>query len=197
MNTLARNAAAKVQNQRSQHSKIYMRAPREVVTGTVEYSIGRSQLGQVLVARTERGICAILFGENTQELVADLSARLPQASLKHADMAMSAVMRQVAAFIEAPFGAFDAPLDIGGTLFQQQVWQALRDIPAGKTSSYSEVASRIGRPASVRAVAGACAANAVAIAIPCHRVVRNDGTISGYRWGIDRKEELLRVEAKA
>jgi AraC family transcriptional regulator of adaptative response/methylated-DNA-[protein]-cysteine methyltransferase len=197
MNTVVKNTPCKAPSQRSQHSKIYMRTPGEAVTETVEYAIGQARLGQILVARTEHGICAILFGEEPLELVRDLSTRLPKASLQREDMAMFSVMQQVTKFMEGPFGVFDAPLDVGGTFFQQQVWLALRDVPAGKTLSYSEVASRIGRPGSVRAVAGACAANAIAVAIPCHRVVRNDGTISGYRWGIERKEELLRVEATA
>jgi AraC family transcriptional regulator of adaptative response/methylated-DNA-[protein]-cysteine methyltransferase len=197
MNTLSENNVAKSPCQRSQHSKVYMRGPGEAVTGIVEYAIGQSQLGQVLVARTQRGICAILFGDDTQELVSDLSTRLPQAVLRRDELTMSTVMQHVIEFIEAPFGTLDAPLDIGGTLFQQLVWQALREIPAGQTLSYSAVASKIGRPGSVRAVGSACAANAIAVAIPCHRVLRNDGAISGYRWGVDRKEELLRLETQA
>jgi AraC family transcriptional regulator of adaptative response/methylated-DNA-[protein]-cysteine methyltransferase len=187
----------KIASQHGQHSKVYMRAPGETVTGIVEYTIGQTRPGQVLVARTRRGICAILFGEDTYELVADLSKHLPQAVLMRDDAAMFAVTQQVTEFIEAPFALFDAPLDIGGTLLQQQVWQALREIPAGQTLSYSDMASRIGRPESVRAVAGACAGNAIAVAIPCHRAVRNDGAISGYRWSSDRKEQLLRLEAQA
>jgi AraC family transcriptional regulator of adaptative response/methylated-DNA-[protein]-cysteine methyltransferase len=181
----------------SQHSKIYMRAPGEVVTGIVEYAIGQTKFGRILVARTQRGICAILFGEDKYELVEDLSKHLPESILTRDDAAMSAVIQQVVEFIEAPIGVFDAPLDIGGTLFQQQVWQTLREIPVGQTFSYADVASKIGRPGSVRAVAGACAANVIAIAIPCHRVVRTDGSLSGYRWGTELKAQLLRTETHA
>jgi AraC family transcriptional regulator of adaptative response/methylated-DNA-[protein]-cysteine methyltransferase len=191
------NSVATTVHQHNQHSKVYRRAPGEVVTGTVEYAFGRSVFGQILVARTQRGICAILFGEDEYELVEDLSKHFPKATLIRDGAAMSGIIKQVVEFIEVPNGVFTAALDIGGTSFQQQVWQFLREIPPGQTFSYSDVASKLGRPGSVRAVGGACAANAIAIAIPCHRVVRNDGSISGYRWGIELKKQLLRMEASA
>lgn len=178
-------------------SKIYMRAPGTMIKDRVTYAVTDTALGQILVARTTRGICAILFGSDTGALARDLATQIPNAELVADEIALSQTLNEVRDFVEAPFGTFDAPLDIGGTLFQQQVWQALREIPAGTTASYADVAAHIGRPEAVRAVANACAANVLAVAIPCHRVVRNDGSLSGYRWGVERKRELLRMEANA
>lgn len=197
MNTATKNVEAKTATQHGQQSNAYMRTPGESVTGNVEYAIKQTKLGQILVATTSHGICAILFGDDQHELVENLSKHLPDAILRRDDATIQPATEKVVKFIEAPFGVFDAPLDIGGTLFQQQVWRALREIPAGQTLSYADVALKIGRPTAVRAVAGACAANAIAVAIPCHRVVRNDGTISGYRWGTQLKMQLLGMEAQA
>lgn len=148
------------------------------------------------MAASQRGICAILLGDDPAALLGDLQARFAQAKLIGSDAEFENWVAQVVGFVDAPALGLDLPLDIRGTAFQQRVWQALRDIPAGKTASYTEIAQRIGAPKSVRAVAGACAANALAVAIPCHRVVRNDGALSGYRWGIERKRALLDKEAK-
>lgn len=161
----------------------------------IRFAVAQSSLGAVLVARSERGVCAILMGEHPEALVRDLQDRFPAADLQGADAALEAEVAQVIGFLEAPRLGLDLPLDLQGTAFQQRVWRALRDIPAGRTASYTEVAARIGAPRSVRAVAGACAANPLAVAVPCHRVVRTDGALSGYRWGIERKRALLDREA--
>ena len=162
----------------------------------IRFAIGQCSLGAILVAASQRGICAILLGDDPAALLGDLQARFAQAQLIGSDAEFESWVAQVVGFIDAPALGLDLPLDIRGTAFQQRVWQALRDIPAGKTASYTEIAQRIGAPKAVRAVAGACAANALAVAIPCHRVVRNDGALSGYRWGIERKRALLAKEAK-
>lgn len=173
-------------------------APATVKAGaageTIRYAIGPSSLGPVLVAATARGICAIELGEEATALVARLRGRFPRATLR--DDASDATVARVVAMIEAPGGApaADLPLDVRGTAFQARVWAELRAIPAGRTASYGEVATRIGQPGAARGVASACAANPVAIAIPCHRVVRGDGGLGGYRWGTERKRELLRRE---
>lgn len=166
---------------------------------TIRYATGRNWLGPVLVAATERGICAILFGEHDEALVEDLRDRFPTAKLEaaEAESDYQSWIEQTLAFMKAPDTRFALPLDIAGTAFQEQVWQALRAIPAGETASYAQVARAIGKPKSVRAVAQACGANPVAIAIPCHRVVRSDGGLGGYRWGIARKESLLARERAA
>ena len=162
----------------------------------IRFAIGQCSLGAILVAASQRGICAILLGDDPAALLGDLQARFAQAQLIGGDTEFESWVAQVVGFVDAPALGLDLPLDIRGTAFQQRVWQALRDIPAGKTASYTEIAQRIGAPKAVRAVAGACAANALAVAIPCHRVVRNDGALSGYRWGIERKRALLDKEAK-
>ena len=163
----------------------------------IRFAIGECSLGSVLVARSERGVCAILLGDDPDALARDLQDRFPQAGLIGGDADFEALVAKVVGFVEAPAIGLDLPLDVRGTVFQQRVWQALRDIPAGETASYSDVAKRIGAPKSVRAVAQACAANRIAVAIPCHRVVRNDGAISGYRWGVERKRALLERETAA
>lgn len=142
------------------------------------------------------GICAILLGDDAQQLVQDLQDKFPNAELIGGDAQYEALMAQVVGLIEAPENGLALPLDIRGTAFQQRVWRALQAIPVGETVSYADIARRIGAPKAVRAVAGACAANMLAVAIPCHRVVRNDGTLSGYRWGVDRKKALLEKEAQ-
>ena len=162
----------------------------------IRFAIGHCFLGRVLVAQSERGICAILFGDNAEALQADLYRRFPRATLTPADDAFAQTVDQVIEFIEMPAKGLKLPLDIQGTVFQQQVWQALQNIPAGATASYRDIAQKIGSPRAVRAVAGACAANSLAVAVPCHRVVRNDGELSGYRWGTERKRALLDREAE-
>lgn len=162
----------------------------------IRFAIGECALGSILVAKTERGVCAILLGDDPAALARDLQDRFPRANLIGGDVEFEQIVAKVVGFVEAPARGLDLPLDIRGTAFQQRVWQALREIPAGSTASYTEIAHRLGLPKSVRAVARACAANALAIAIPCHRVVRNDGALSGYRWGVERKRALLEKEAR-
>ncbi|ESQ84099.1 hypothetical protein AEAC466_10155 [Asticcacaulis sp. AC466] len=161
--------------------------------GDIRFAIGQCSLGAVLVAQSEKGICAITLGDDARALAADLQDRFPRANLIGADAAFEATVAQVVGMIDGDQTP-DLPLDIRGTAFQQRVWQALRAIPPGETRSYSEVADAIGAPKAVRAVAGACAANALAVAIPCHRVVKTDGALSGYRWGVERKRALLLKE---
>jgi AraC family transcriptional regulator of adaptative response/methylated-DNA-[protein]-cysteine methyltransferase len=148
------------------------------------------------VASTDKGICAILIDDDPEVLLRDLQDRFPQAELRGAEADYEQTVAQVVGLVEAPGLGLDLPLDVRGTVFQQRVWQALREIPAGSTVSYAELARRIGAPRGARAVAGACAANALAVAIPCHRVVRNDGALSGYRWGVERKQALLEREGE-
>ncbi len=162
----------------------------------IKFAVGECSLGTILVASSERGVCAIFLGDDATQLVNDLQDAFPRAQLICADRDYEALVAKVVGFVEMPALGLDLPLDIRGTAFQQRVWQALQNIPAGLTVSYSDVAERIGSPKAVRAVAGACAANTLAVAIPCHRVVRNDGTISGYRWGVERKHSLLALESK-
>ncbi|HEY6281732.1 MAG TPA: bifunctional DNA-binding transcriptional regulator/O6-methylguanine-DNA methyltransferase Ada [Burkholderiales bacterium] len=161
----------------------------------IRFAIGECSLGSILVAISERGVCAILMGDDPDELVRDLQDRFPRANLIGGDAKFEQLVAKVVGFVEAPRLGLDLPLDVRGTAFQQRVWQALREIPAGETVSYADIANHIGSPKSVRAVAQACAANMVAVAIPCHRVVRNDGGLSGYRWGVERKRALLDREA--
>ena len=149
----------------------------------IRFAVGECSLGAVLVAATDRGVCAIAFGDDPAPLLQDLQDRFPNAELLGADPAFEAIVAQVVAAVETPGKALDLPLDIRGTAFQQRVWQALRAIPPGRTATYAQIAATLGIPAAVRAVAGACAANTLALAIPCHRVIRTDGTLSGYRLG--------------
>jgi AraC family transcriptional regulator of adaptative response/methylated-DNA-[protein]-cysteine methyltransferase len=160
----------------------------------IRFAIGASSLGAILVAATDKGICAILMGDDPDQLARDLQDRFPKAELRGAEADFEATVARVVGLVEAPGLGLDLPLDVRGTAFQQRVWQALREIPCGQTVSYGELAARLGLPAGARAIAGACAANPVAVAIPCHRVVRNDGSISGYRWGVERKHALLARE---
>jgi AraC family transcriptional regulator of adaptative response/methylated-DNA-[protein]-cysteine methyltransferase len=161
----------------------------------IRFAVGECSLGSILVAMSELGVCAILLGDDPDALARNLQDRFPRATLVGGDKDFEHLVARVVGFVEAPRLGLDLPLDVRGTAFQQRVWQALRDIPAGATASYTEVARRIGAPRSARAVAQACAANPLAVAIPCHRVVRNDGDVSGYRWGVERKRALLRREA--
>ncbi len=162
---------------------------------TIRFAVGECALGSVLVAASDKGVCAILLGDEPDSLLRDLQDRFPRAALEGGAAEFEATVAIVIGLVEQPAVGLELPLDIRGTAFQQRVWQALRAIPIGKTASYAEVARAIGEPKSARAVAQACAANALAIAIPCHRVVRTDGSLSGYRWGIERKRRLLEIEA--
>src|SRR5262245_46331222 len=174
------------------------RAFRAGGTGAaIRFAVGQCSLGAILVAATDKGVCAITLGDDPDALVRDLQDRFPKARLIGGDMAFETLVAKVVGFVEAPAHGLDLPLDLRGTAFQQRVWQALQKIPAGRTATYSEIARRIGRPKAVRAVAAACADNPVAVAIPCHRVVRLDGNLAGYRWGIARKRALLAKEAAA
>ena len=162
----------------------------------IRFAVGECSLGSILVAQSDRGICAIALGEDPDALMRDLQDRFANAELIGGDAGFERIVAQVVGFIEAPRIGLDLPLDVRGTAFQQRVWQALREIPVGVTVSYGDIAKRIGAPQAVRAVAGACAANALAVAIPCHRVIKRDGALSGYRWGIERKRVLLAREAR-
>jgi AraC family transcriptional regulator of adaptative response/methylated-DNA-[protein]-cysteine methyltransferase len=163
----------------------------------IRFAVGECSLGSVLVATSDKGIAAILLGDDPEALVHDLEDRFPNATLIGGDKDYENVMATVLGLVEAPQTGLDLPLDMRGTAFQHRVWTALREIPAGTTATYSQIAERIGMPKAVRAVAAACAANKLAVAIPCHRVVRNDGSLSGYRWGVDRKRKLIEREAKS
>lgn len=162
----------------------------------IHFAVGQCSLGAILVAQSHRGVCAILLGDDPDKLVRDLQDQFPKADLLGADHTFEQLIAQVVGFIEAPALGLDLPLDLRGTAFQERVWQALRDIPVGSTASYAQIAQRIGAPTSFRAVAQACGANSLAVAIPCHRVVRSNGDVSGYRWGVERKRQLLERESK-
>jgi len=163
----------------------------------IRFAVGECSLGSILVAQSARGVCAILLGDDPDALVRQLQDRFPRAALVGGDAGFERTVARVVGFVDAPGAALDLPLDVRGTAFQQRVWEALARIPAGTTASYAEVAARIGAPGSARAVAQACRANPLAVAIPCHRVVRTDGSVSGYRWGVERKQRLLEAEARA
>lgn len=163
----------------------------------IHFAVGQCRLGSILVARSKRGVCAILMGDQPDTLVRELQDRFPQAVFVGGDAGFEQLVAKVVGLVESPAIGLDLPLDVRGTAFQQRVWQALQQIPPGQTISYSEVARRIGKPKAARAVAQACAANLLAVAIPCHRVVRNDGALSGYRWGVDCKRALLHAEVQS
>jgi AraC family transcriptional regulator of adaptative response/methylated-DNA-[protein]-cysteine methyltransferase len=165
----------------------------------IRFAVGESSLGPILVAASGRGVCAILMGDNPEDLVRDLQDRFPKAQLIGGDTVFENVVAKVVGMVEAPqLGlGLGLPLDVRGTAFQQRVWQALMRLPAGSTATYADIAQAIGQPRAVRAVAQACGANALAVAIPCHRVVRTDGSLSGYRWGVERKRVLLDREKAA
>jgi AraC family transcriptional regulator of adaptative response/methylated-DNA-[protein]-cysteine methyltransferase len=175
--------------------------PRDFRAGgtgaAIRFAVGQCSLGAILVAATQKGVCAIFLGDDPEPLVRELQDRFPKAQLIGADAEFERLVARVVGLVEAPAQDFDLPLDLLGTAFQQKVWQALRKVPAGSTATYTEIARRIGRPKAVRAVAAACGDNPIAIAIPCHRVVRLDGNLAGYRWGIARKRALLDKEAAA
>ncbi len=175
--------APKTYRQRGQHQ-------------TIRFALAECSLGSLLVASTAQGVCCVLLGDDPQRLVEDLQQRFAAAELIGADSQYEQTVAQVVSLIEQPRLGLALPLDIQGTAFQQRVWQALQKIPAGQTLSYSELARQMGMPQSARAVASAVAANPIAVAVPCHRVLRNDGSISGYRWGVERKRALLLREAQ-
>ncbi len=163
----------------------------------IAFAVGTCALGELLVARSAAGVCAVLLGEDRDALEADLAARFPNARCVVDERRVADDLATLIRFVDHPDRSPDLPLDLRGTPFQRRVWETLRAIPAGTMLSYAEVARRIGEPKSVRAVAAACAANPVALAVPCHRVVRSDGGLAGYRWGVERKRALLRKEGRA
>jgi AraC family transcriptional regulator of adaptative response/methylated-DNA-[protein]-cysteine methyltransferase len=163
---------------------------------TIRFAVGECSLGSILVAASARGVCAVLLGDDPERLVRDLERRFPRAALIGGDRDFESVVANVVGLVESPRTKTQLPLDVRGTAFQQRVWTALRAIPPGRTVTYSELAQSIGAPSSVRAVARACASNAIAVAIPCHRVVRRDGDLAGYRWGVERKKTLLAREKR-
>jgi AraC family transcriptional regulator, regulatory protein of adaptative response / methylated-DNA-[protein]-cysteine methyltransferase len=163
----------------------------------IRFAVGQSSLGAILVASSKKGVASILIGDDPNELVKDLQDRFPKADLVGGDKDYESLVARVVGFVEAPGLGLDLPLDVRGTAFQQRVWHALQEIPVGQTVSYAVIARKIGSPKAVRAVAGACAANNLAVAIPCHRVVRNDGALSGYAWGVERKRALIDREAQS
>ena len=160
----------------------------------IVFSTGECVLGVVLVAKGDRGVCAILLGDDADQLTRDLRHRFPQAGLRSARSELEPLIAKVTSFLAAPAMGLDVPLEMRGTTFEQRVWRAVQEIPAGSTESYADVARRLGLPASAKEVGEACAANILAVAIPCHRVVRSDGGLAGYRWGVKRKRALLRRE---
>ena len=175
--------------------------PRQYRAGGVDariaFAIAQTSLGALLVARSARGVCAISLGDDPDALLRELQDRFPRAELVGGDAGFERLLAQVVGLIAQPGIGHDLPLDVRGTAFQQRVWQALRRIPPAQTASYADIAARIGSPKAVRAVAQACASNTLAVAIPCHRVVRSDGALSGYRWGVARKRALLEREGAA
>lgn len=175
--------------------------PKQVRKGgqdvKILFAIGECTLGSVLVASSAKGVCSMLLGDTPEAVLNDLQGRFPNAELIGNDPDYETLIAQVIRFVDDPRYGFELPLDIQGTAFQQRVWEALRDIPIGTTASYGEIAAKIGAPKSFRAVAQACGANNIAVAIPCHRVVRSDGAVSGYRWGVERKSAILEIERQA
>lgn len=183
------------------HAKLGM-TPREMQQGAagieVSYAIADSPLGRMLVAATAKGVCSISFGQSDHELVSSLKDQFPRATLspeREATGWLAQAIQFIAEHMEENPLAARFPLDVRATSFQQRVWQALREIPRGETVTYSELATKLGSPRAVRAVAGACAANPVAIVVPCHRVIGKDGSLTGYRWGTERKRRLLEAES--
>jgi len=176
-------------------------SPKQARTGgkslSIRFAVGECSLGSILVAATERGVCAVLLGDAPEALIADLEARFPQAQLRGAEPDFERVVASVVGLVEGTSAKRVAslPLDVQGTVFQERVWRALQEVPPGSTTTYAELAAALGMPRASRAVAGACAANPAAVVIPCHRVVRRDGSLAGYRWGIERKRQLLASES--
>lgn len=183
----------------AQASQLLGMTPRDFRAGgqgvAIRFAVGECSLGSILVAASERGVCAILLGDDPQQLAHDLERRFPRAHLIGADAGFERLVATVVGLVEQPRLGAELPLDVRGTAFQRRVWQALREVPPGETTSYTALARAIGAPKAVRAVAQACAANPLAVAIPCHRVVRTDGALAGYRWGVERKRALLAREA--
>jgi len=163
---------------------------------TIRFAVGECSLGSILVAASDLGICSIAMSNDPNTLVKELQDRFPNAELIGGDEQFERMVARVIAFVEKPSAGLELPLHVQGTAFQQRVWKALCDIPSGTTCTYSELAQKLGQPNATRAVAAACAANTLAVAIPCHRVVRTNGSLSGYRWGVERKEKLLQFEAR-
>ncbi len=163
---------------------------------TIRFALGECSLGSILVAATEKGVCAIELGDEPQILIEGFQDRFPNAELVGGDANFEQIVADVVGFVETPGQDLNLPLQVRGTAFQHRVWRILCDIPPGKTLSYAEVAAKAGNPSAVRAVANACASNKIAVAIPCHRVVRTGGSISGYRWGVERKAQLLKKEMR-
>jgi AraC family transcriptional regulator of adaptative response/methylated-DNA-[protein]-cysteine methyltransferase len=177
------------------HEKLPIPLPFEELS--IRFAVGECSLGAILVAASEKGVCAILLGDDPDALVRDLQGCFPKAQVIGGDQDFEHLVAKVVDFVEAPSLGLDLPLDVRGTAFQQRVWQVLREIPPGSTASYAAIAERIGAPQEAYAVAEACAANVIAVAIPCHRVVRKNGALSGYRWGVKRKRALLERETRA
>jgi methylated-DNA-[protein]-cysteine S-methyltransferase/AraC family transcriptional regulator of adaptative response/methylated-DNA-[protein]-cysteine methyltransferase len=169
----------------------------KTTTDILSYAVADSDLGKVLVARSATGVCSILLGNDAEALRADLAGRFPRAALVESDAIVTGDMGKILRYMTKPSEGLDLTLDMRGTPFQRRVWEMLKTIPVGRTASYMELARWVGPPTNARAVASACAANPIALAIPCHRIVRSDGDLSGYRWGIERKRELIRQEAMA
>jgi AraC family transcriptional regulator of adaptative response/methylated-DNA-[protein]-cysteine methyltransferase len=161
---------------------------------TIRFAVGECSLGSILVAASDLGICSIAIGNDPNRLVRELQDRFPNAEMIGGDRQFERMVARVVAFVENPSAGLELPLHVQGTAFQQRVWKALCEIPCGTTCTYSELAQKLGQPNATRAIAGACAANTLAVAIPCHRVVRTDGSLSGYRWGVERKAKLLHLE---
>jgi AraC family transcriptional regulator of adaptative response/methylated-DNA-[protein]-cysteine methyltransferase len=171
--------------------------PSRTPSERISYTLTLSSLGTMLIAASDTGICAITLGDDPAFLVRDLHTRFPHADLTKQTSKLKSRASVIKRHLQNPKTSWTVPLDVRGTAFQQRVWQALREIPLGKTASYADIAKKIGKPKAMRAVAQACSANHIAIAIPCHRVIRNDGSLSGYCWGVDRKAALLKKEATA
>jgi O-6-methylguanine DNA methyltransferase len=172
------------------------RSKHGVASDGIAYSVGTSTFGNILVARDALGVCAILIGSGPEELTSDLAKRFPQSELVRDDRELDDDLQKVLRFVETPSSGLTLELAMRGTPFQQRVWEELIKVPPGRIITYAALAARIGQPTAVRAVANACAANAIALAIPCHRVVRSNGALSGYRWGVQRKRALLEKEAQ-
>ncbi len=185
------SAYDKTRDQLAMRPKAYRKGAAGV---SITYGIAQCFLGWVIIAATDRGICAIEFGDDPEALPGQVQSRFPNAQLNKADVGFKTLIQEVVDFIESPKDSFRVPVDIQGTAFQQQVWEVLRQIRPGQTMSYTDVAERLGKPNAVRAVASACAANKLAVVVPCHRVISKAGKAGGYRWGAERKEKLLESE---
>ncbi len=172
-----------------------MTATQVPVTSPIRFTVAQSSLGSILVAMSDKGVCAIMMGDDPNKLMRKILDKFPRAALTGVDPDLEQLAAKVVAFVENPRIGLDLPLDVEGTAFQRRVWQAIMKIPVGQTATYTEIAEHIGSPTSVRVVAQACGANPVALAIPCHRIIRKDGDLAGYGWGAERKRKLLEREA--